>query len=368
MLLLLVAGVAGLHACVTDQLAASLNRFNSTPPMPERIEVTYVREMQPSPPPRPATPAPVVAVVAPAPPPAAPVAAAAAASAPDTAAAPLPTESPSAPENASLAEVDDAPPAESSVEDTGAFPLEDGPDMAADASDTDAPPTPPVDFAWPGATRLSYVLTGNYRGEVHGNAQVEWIRTENRYQVHLDVSVGPSFAPLFSRRMTSEGLLTAEGLSPQRYDEESKALFRSPRRRTMHFEPDTVVLANGERTDSLPGVQDTASQFVQLTYLFSIRPDLLTAGNTVDVPLALPRHVSRWHYDVLAPETLATPFGDISSIQLKPRREARKADDLVFDVWVSPELAYLPVRIRITQDDDTYIDLLISKRPDVALP
>jgi hypothetical protein len=43
---------------------------------------------------------------------------------------------------------------------------------------------------------------------VHGEAQVEWLREGTRYQVHMDVSVGPSFAPLMSRRVSSEGEIT----------------------------------------------------------------------------------------------------------------------------------------------------------------
>ena len=42
------------------------------------------------------------------------------------------------------------------------------------------------------------------------------------------------------------------------------------------FDADAVVLANGERRERWRGVQDTASQFVQLTYLFTMRPELLT--------------------------------------------------------------------------------------------
>jgi hypothetical protein len=352
-----------LHACITERLALTLDRSLDVPPMPERMEVTYVREMELRPP----TPAAVAPPppAAPAPPPTAPATrvplpAAAAASAPDevTAAA---TQSEN---DLSLGVQEEAP----SMEDIGEFPLSDGPDMVAGEADADASADALPEFDWPESTRLSYVLTGNYRGEVHGNAQVEWIRSGNRYQVHLDVTVGPGFAPLFYRRMSSEGILTMNGLAPQRYDEESKALFRSARRRMMRFEPNSVILANGEAGGWIPGVQDTASQFVQLTYLFSTRPDLLEPGQTIQMPLALPRHVSLWHYDVHEPETLSTRFGDISGILLKPRREARKADDLTFDVWVSPELAYLPVRIRITQDDETHIDLLISKRPDIALP
>ena len=101
-----------------------------------------------------------------------------------------------------------------------------------------------------------------------GNAQVEWIRVGARYQVNLDIVVGPEFAPIISRKMTSEGNLTPEGLVPERYDEDTQVVFRDRRRMTVVFESDAVVLGNGERRERLAGVQDTASQFVQLTYLF----------------------------------------------------------------------------------------------------
>ena len=83
------------------------------------------------------------------------------------------------------------------------------------------------------------------------------------------------------------------------------------------------MLANGKRRATLPGVQDTASQFVQLTWLFTTQPELLRAGNTIEVPLALPRNVDRWVYDVLGEETLYAPFGAVDTLHLKPRARAR---------------------------------------------
>ena len=118
------------------------------------------------------------------------------------------------------------------------------------------------------------------------------------------MTVGLPFAPLLSRRMSSEGQLTADGLMPERYDENSKVAFRERRRATLRFEPDAIVMPNGERRERWPGVQDTASQFVQLTYLFTTRPERLTPGSTIDVPLALPRNVSHWIYDVRDLDTL----------------------------------------------------------------
>ena len=240
--------------------------------------------------------------------------------------------------------------------------------MAAEVPASPASAASAPSFSWPGSTRLSYVLTGNYRGEIHGTAQVEWVRVELRYQVHLDVSVGLGFAKLLSRRMSSEGQLTPDGLVPQRYDEDTRVAFRDPRRATMLFEPDAIVMPNGQRRERWPGVQDTASQFVQLTYLFTLHPELLTPGGTVEVPLALPRNVDRWVYDVLGLDTLDTPFGAVEAFHLKPRRVARPGSDLTAEIWFAPALHYLPVRIRIQQDAETYIDLMIKRRPQLAAP
>jgi hypothetical protein len=353
-----VFGVIVGHGCVADQVADRMADFSLDAAMPPRIEVAYVREMEMSAPPK-------VAVAAPAPAPrkkkvpARPAPAASAASAvedehvaqaqpeappPEPSPQPLPPERP---------ELTDAA--------AGAAVAASAPASAASTADSQSTP-----FAWPGSTRLSYVLTGNYRGEIHGNAQVEWVRVGMRYQVHLDIVVGLPFAPLLSRRMTSEGQLTPQGLFPERYEEDSKVAFRDHRRLSLRFEPDAVVFPDGRRRERWPGLQDAASQFVQLTYLFTIRPSLLTPGNTIEMPLALPRNVDRWVYDVLEPEALATPFGQVDAVHLQPRRVAKPGGDLTAEIWFAPSLAYLPVRIRIRQDAQTFIDLVIQRKPQLA--
>src|SRR5262249_8078271 len=173
-------------------------------------------------------------------------------------------------------------------------------------------------FEWPGATRVSYILTGNYRGEVSGSAQVEWIRVNERYQVNLDLIVGPDFAPIIQRKMTSEGKLTPGGLVPERYGEDTQMVMRERRRMRVVFQPGAVVPANGERRERLAGVQDTASQFVQLTYMFSTQPELLRVGNIVSFPLALPRTMDAYAYEVVDDQRVITPFGALAAFHLKP--------------------------------------------------
>jgi hypothetical protein len=221
-------------------------------------------------------------------------------------------------------------------------------------------------FDWPASTRVSYHLVGNYRGPVDGRAQVEWIRIGARYQVNIDLLVGPDFAPIISRRMSSEGEVGPAGLVPQRYDEDTQVVFRDRRRVTVLFEPDAVVLGNGQRRERLPGVQDTASQFIQMTWFFTMRPESLQVGKAVEVPLALPRNTDRWVYDVIGEETLQTSFGSLQAFHLKPRRAVQKPGDLSAEVWFAPALRYLPVRIRIEQDATTFLDLTISRKPEMA--
>lgn len=365
----LVAAVVVVHGCVTQHVIERLAEIGADAAMPARIEVAYVREMALAAPPPTAAP---VSIAPPARPPARarPPKPAASAPAPQPApelaeAAPTPS---SAPEPAPRAAADPEPqgmplpapaPPDTTLAEAPAPPLAAEPASAAASG-------APAAFEWPASTRMSYLLTGNYRGEVNGSAQVEWVRAGSRYQVHLDLLVGPSVAPIITRRMTSDGEITAEGLAPRRYDQDTKVVMRERNRRTITFEPGSVVLANGERRDTVAGVQDTASQFVQLTYVFSTRPELLRAGGTVDIPLALPHKVDVWTYDVIGEEVLDTPFGPLPSIHLKPRRAPVKPGELSAEIWFAPQLRYLPVRIRIEQDADNYLDLMISKRPDIA--
>jgi Protein of unknown function (DUF3108) len=330
---------------------------------PKAIDVAFVRELAPTVPP---------VMVAPAPPPpamrprgvaSAPPAASAAQPPEDTpeAAASVPAEPASAP-----AQAVSSPPALAAA---SAVPLVEPPAsapaiMAAAAAASAASSAAAASFDWPPSTRLSYKLTGNYRGPVYGTAQVDWLRDGQRYQVRLEVKVDP----FFRRRMLSDGVLSEQGLSPRRYDEETEVPLRETRRATVHFEPEQVLLANGKTAESMPGVQDSASQFVQMTWLFLSRPDRLQPGHTVEFPLALPRRVGRWTYDVAEREMLALPFGEVEAFHLKPRRDSSRPNELQVETWIAPGLQYLPVRIVIRQDAESFLELQLSGRPVQAGP
>jgi hypothetical protein len=356
----LLAAVLLLHGWAVSWLDDALVGWGAgSQPMPQRMEVAFVRTLEPAAPTPVVSPAPAAA--APARPRRARVAA------PAASAASAPEES----KPIAVVEVEVSPP----IVAVTPLPVQEAAASEPVAASVVAAPVAPsasaaaAPFEWPASTRLTYTLLGNYRGEIHGNARVQWVRAGPRYQVHMDIAIGPSFAPLMSRNMTSDGELGDAGLAPRRYDEATKLPFQSPRRVTVQFTAETVTLANGSTREAMAGVQDTASQFVQMTWLFTTRPELLRVGNSISLPLALPRRMDRWTYDVLAEQRLVTPVGELDTFHLKPRRaDDRPRGELSAEVWFAPALQYLPVRIRIQQDAETYIDLMMDAAPLQAAP
>jgi hypothetical protein len=358
----LVVVVVLCHAWLTQELAERMIEIDAAAAMPARIEVAYVRVLEPE------APKPVGPIAAPATPAAAraPRAPRAAKSVAEPASAAEPTVV-AEPRPEPVDEAASAPLIASAA--SSPAPVTDA-TMVAAASPASAPASAPAagGFQWPTATRVSYHLNGYWRGDLNGSAEVEWIRIDERYQVNVDLRAGPEFAPIFSRKMTSEGRIAASGLVPERYDEDTKVMFRERRRISVLFAPESVTLGNGQQRERLAGVQDTASQFIQFTWMFGSDPERLRVGNSFEFPLALPRSMNRWTYDVAEEETLYTSFGNLATFHLKPRRAVRRPGEWLVEMWFAPELRFLPVRIHIEQDAGAFVDLMIAKKPEIAGP
>ena len=370
----LIAAVLLAHLLLADGLLKQQMGWGAGDRPAPRIEVAFVRALEA------AVPAPVLAPAAPARVPARlpalaakpkPAASAAAAADAEPAAAKPPAEPLTvAAAPAALASADPAaesPMAQVDRAPATAAPVPDPSPLAVAQSQPAAPASVPAPaaaaasaarFDWPPSTRLSYRLSGFYRGSIEGSAQVEWLRQGSRYQVRMATSIGP----VLSRHISSEGELTEAGLAPRRFDGEQKVLFRAARRWSLRFGPERIVLTDGRELATLPGAQDEASQFVQLTWLFTTRPDQLRVGQSIELPLIVGRTLERWTYDVVAEELLQFPFGAVPTFHVKPRREA-KGGDMTAEIWFAPSLQTLPVRILIRQSQDSWVDLTLDSPP-----
>jgi hypothetical protein len=252
--------------------------------------------------------------------------------------------------------------------------------VAATTPSTISPTMPDVSASlalqgnWPSDTRLTYELGGNFRGELHGNAQVQWTRLTppqgsltsvatpgDRYQVRINMNIG-----LIDMQFASQGRIRATGLQPEAYEEQ----LPNGGRRKVTLERRELVLNNGIRVprpdvgveSDIGTVQDTASQFVELGQRFGTGRARLVPGESVRVWLARPGGLDEWVYDIGPAETLYLPtLGAVQAYGLTPRPLANPRGPYTVQMWFAPSLQNLPVRIKLHLSSEAYLDLMVKK-------
>jgi hypothetical protein len=225
----------------------------------------------------------------------------------------------------------------------------------------EAAPAAPVAAAGaltiPGSMRLKYSMTGRSRNmDYHASAQLDWLQDGEAYQASMVVG---AFG-LGERSMASRGQITGEGLAPTRFLDKSRS------ERAAHFQPDKGKItfsANSPDVPWQPGAQDRVSVFVQLASLLAGDPAKYPVGSSVSLYTAGPTGADTWTFVVEAEEKLNLPAGEFSAVKLtrKPQRDY----DQTVEVWLAPSLAWLPVRIRITQYKGDFVDqqLRVAEKP-----
>jgi hypothetical protein len=226
--------------------------------------------------------------------------------------------------------------------------------VAAAPASAPASAPPASTDTWPADTRLSYRLGGRFRsGNLYGDARVQWQRAGADYQVRIDIDI-TLFATLV---MTSQGQVSPTGLQPRAYEE-----LRPGKRRAAQFGEAVLQFENGQTAPRPAGVQDTASQFVELSHRFATGQETLEVGRSITVWLARPSAVDRWTYDVVEREVLDTPtLGPVEAFRLKPRPIANPRGNITAEMWFAPSLQYLPVRIKVIMGEEAHVDLLVDR-------
>ena len=210
------------------------------------------------------------------------------------------------------------------------------------------PPVPSLAYTFPGSIRLRFDAIGK-RGRLDYRAMgsLTWQHDGTDYETRMEMGdwiIG-------TRILSSTGKLTADGLAPRRFSDK----FRSER--AAHFDRQQsriVFSANTPTTPLLPGAQDQVSIFVQLAALVAGDPLAFPIGKTVHIQTVGPRDAETWVFVVEKEEMLHLPAGDVPALKLV-RKPAKDYSQTV-ELWLAPELAYLPARIRISFANGDYID------------
>ncbi|OZB64822.1 MAG: hypothetical protein B7X31_03340 [Thiomonas sp. 13-66-29] len=232
----------------------------------------------------------------------------------------------------------------------GSSPRAQAPTASAPPASASTAAQQPDAYGWPPSTELRYVLTGNYRGPLHGDGALEWVRDGDRYRVEL------SGAALVSFAYTSTGRIDHNWLAPDRYVER---VFT--RRKEVDFNRDQGTLSFSAISTVMPlpaHLQDSASIFMQLAHLLSTQPTHFSAGQTLAFQVARPSGTTIWDFTITDQETVKTGIGALSCWHLD---HASRDGELGAEVWLAPALQNLPVQIRLQQDAETFLLFTLSQ-------
>ncbi len=249
----------------------------------------------------------------------------------------------SAPEPAPVVASAEAPSAATSepvVESPAQAPSE--PLIAADAA------TGGRALTIPGSIRLAFEAVGK-RGNLDYKAMgnLTWLQDGSHYDMRLEMGdwiIG-------TRVLSSTGDITGAGLAPTRYSDK----FRSER--AAHFDRQQgriTFSANTPQAELEPGAQDQLSIFAQLAAMVGGDPLAFPIGTTVTIQTAGTRHAEEWVFTVEREEMLYLPGGHVPALKLV--RLPSKDYGQKIELWLAPELGFLPARIKVTFANGDYLD------------
>ena len=247
-----------------------------------------------------------------------------------------------APEAPASAAVPPAPPAEATT----------GVDITPPGAGTgQAPPQAPPPARLPPPTRLAFDVSGQAKKFAYNaRAELLWQHDGSRYEARQEISaflVG-------TRTQRSVGAITAQGLLPEKFSDKSRS------EQAAHFDyaqGRVTFSANAPQAPASPGVQDRLSVFIQLGALLAADPGRFVPGTQITLTTVSARSADRWTFTIEGPETLDLPSGATPALKLQ--RLPRKDYDQKAELWVAPALGYLPVRIKLTQANGDFADLLL---------
>ena len=168
--------------------------------------------------------------------------------------------------------------------------------------------------------------------------------------------------------MTSEGDASPpSGLVPERYDEDTQVVMRDRRRMSVVFEP-RRGRARQRPAARAPRRRAGHGEPVHPVHLPVLDPARAAARRQRRrVPAGAAAHDGQLDLrgvDEQSPRHAVRPARGV------PSEAAAAADaapgELTVELWIAPELRYLPVRIRIEQDAATFIDLMIASKPEIG--
>ena len=204
---------------------------------------------------------------------------------------------------------------------------------------------------FPASGKLSYNATQISGGQPRSlSGTLDWTTDGSAYQMRLEASA--LFIPVLTQ--TSVGKLDADGLQPERFSD--KRVNRSEK--AAHFQRDTGKITLSGKQTSVPlqsGAQDRLSMLMQLAAMAAGSADQLAQAGQIAFQVSNTEEADTWVFLVQESQKIQVPAGETVALRLV--RNPRKEFDSRLELWLAPNLGYLPARILQTEANGNTFEL-----------
>lgn len=213
----------------------------------------------------------------------------------------------------------------------------------------------------PPSAELKYDVQALRDGQmVYGSGKISWQSDGNSYTVNGEASI--LFFTLLSFK--SAGVIDDFGVAPEIYSEKR---FRRPETNT-HFHRERNTISFSASTATYPrkgGEQDRASIIWQLTGIGRGDGEKFIPGAEIDLFVAGVRDAEPWRIRVLDQEEIDIGSGKVAAWHVV-RIPKPGSYDQTLDIWLAPQHEWYPVKLRFTETNGEYLDMLLSDLTAIA--
>ncbi len=204
----------------------------------------------------------------------------------------------------------------------------------------------------PNSVKLRYEVNGIASGgNYKGSSELDWRHNGESYEAIIRTVTGLSGV----QTLVSTGRVSAEGLAPQRFlDRDTK--------QSILFQPENGKIAiSSKLLDAAwqKGAQDQISALLQIGSILAGEPQKWRPGAALPIYRADAAGATTLLLVVEAEESLAIPFGQFQTIKVANHAMSDSWPKL--EVWYASSMGYLPVRIRVTQQNNDVVEQSLSE-------
>jgi hypothetical protein len=204
-------------------------------------------------------------------------------------------------------------------------------------------------MAIPPSVRLLYDVKGVVTYPYTGGSELLWLNQGEGYSARLQIT---KFG-FNLRTWTSKGGISRQGLEPLRFGDRTRSEIAA------HFQREKGIVsfsANSPDVPLLAGSQDYLSSFFQLAGMLAGEPERYPAGSLIAFQVVSARDAVPWVFKVEGAETTELPDGPKLAVKLTREHDAHY--DTKVELWLAPDLAFVPIRIRLSQGNGDFAELL----------